>query len=578
VSLTEADGLAYKQIEVITMYDDVSPTAPDEPPRRRSAFIWLLLGAAILHFALALTLPRAVKYDESAYLLLGRNLVTGHGYTLGFADLPELQHPPLYPIVVGILSLPFKNLEQASGVASALFAVLMLIPCFVLAKRIYGERTAWLSAIYLALLPAFCVSVFYWGGMTETLFVFLFLAATASLLAGLDDKKPFLTGVAGILLALSYLTRAEGFFLFVAFFAYIGLRSAFHRAEAGMTFRHLAFYCAAFAVFAAPYIIYLHAYSGRWQISGKAGISWEIGEAAFKGDLAAIDTAVDRLDNSGEYRWATVAREPYNLIKEIAAHPLHVASKARWSGKELLNQLFKPPLFGWSLLPLIGLGLFGQPWSLRRLNSELLFLTTILVTLAAFSVVGEPEIRYLATLFPIGVIWLACGTVRMEDFVAGTMKSCWKGLDVQFSVRWIQWLVPCVVALSLVSLMRGAIWEGQQETPSAMQLKDVGFWLREHSPSDAAIVTPEAASALYAERQFVPSPRADWPEFLSYARRKKATYLVLTDGELVIRPHMAFLVREGSPEVELCYQTGEPGKRVYVFRLLPEKRLGNPGQ
>ena len=40
-------------------------------------------------------LPRAVKEDESAYLLLGHNLVTGNGFT--YTGYPELHFPPLHP-------------------------------------------------------------------------------------------------------------------------------------------------------------------------------------------------------------------------------------------------------------------------------------------------------------------------------------------------------------------------------------------------------------------------------------------------------------------------------------------------
>src|SRR5438552_3698388 len=139
---------------------------------RGRTFGLLLIGVGVLHFALVLALPRAVKADESAYLLLGRNFLAGHGLTMGYANHPELPHPPLYPIVVGTVNLAVKNLELASDVASALFATLMLIPCFFLARKIYGERCAWLSVIYLSLFPAFCVSVLYWGSMTETLYAF----------------------------------------------------------------------------------------------------------------------------------------------------------------------------------------------------------------------------------------------------------------------------------------------------------------------------------------------------------------------------------------------------------------------
>src|SRR5689334_1773895 len=97
---------------------DVLSVLPTSVTRvRRRMFGLLLVGSAILHFAIVLAVPRAVKYDESAYLLLGRNFLAGHGLTMGYANHPELPHPPLYPVVVGIVNLALKNLEVASDVA-----------------------------------------------------------------------------------------------------------------------------------------------------------------------------------------------------------------------------------------------------------------------------------------------------------------------------------------------------------------------------------------------------------------------------------------------------------------------------
>ena len=77
-------------------------------------------------------------------------------------------------------------------------------------------------------------------------------------------------------------------------------------------------------------------------------------------------------------------------------------------------------------------------------------------------------------------------------------------------------------------------------------------WLREHAPADAKVMTRDLAVALYAERGFVPSPRAEYDAYLDYARRKGATYLVVDEHELrVLRPHLAFLLNDANPPPEL---------------------------
>src|SRR5262249_61333279 len=125
----------------------------------RLALSGLVVGTVLLRTGLAQVLPRVIKWDESASLLLGRNLLTGRGFT--YSGYPEVHHPPLYPIVCGTLYLLTGDFEQASNLAYALFGGLLLLPIFVVAQRIYGSQTAWLVAVLLAIFPALSVSVLY---------------------------------------------------------------------------------------------------------------------------------------------------------------------------------------------------------------------------------------------------------------------------------------------------------------------------------------------------------------------------------------------------------------------------------
>src|SRR5215831_7884716 len=138
---------------------------------RRLALTALVVGTVLLRIGAVLTFPRVIKWDEPAYLLLGRNLLTGEGFTTGL--YPELHFAPFYPVVSGILYLLVGDFEWASNLAYALFGGLLLIPVFSIARRTCGEQTAWLACTFLAIFPALTVSVLYWGTMTEPLYLFL---------------------------------------------------------------------------------------------------------------------------------------------------------------------------------------------------------------------------------------------------------------------------------------------------------------------------------------------------------------------------------------------------------------------
>ncbi len=94
--------------------------------RHTFAIAAIIVAAFLLHLAFTHSLPRMVKWDESDYLLLGRNLVTGQGYTTGFE--PEIHHPPFFPLITGAIYPAVGDLEKSSDIAYALFGGLMLLP------------------------------------------------------------------------------------------------------------------------------------------------------------------------------------------------------------------------------------------------------------------------------------------------------------------------------------------------------------------------------------------------------------------------------------------------------------------
>lgn len=91
-------------------------------------------------------------YDESYYILLARNIFSGHGYTLN--GLPHASFPPLTPLCIGLFSLLFGNAVFASRFISAVAGALLILPVFALARELAGDRAARVSALIVALMPS----------------------------------------------------------------------------------------------------------------------------------------------------------------------------------------------------------------------------------------------------------------------------------------------------------------------------------------------------------------------------------------------------------------------------------------
>ncbi len=532
-----------------------------------------LVVAVVTLFALRLfltfALPRVVKWDEPDYLLLGQHLWSGQGFTSGW--VPEVHYTPFYPLVVGFFNLATHNLERASDLAYALFGALLLVPVWVLSRRIYGRRTAWVAVALLAIFPPLTISVLYWGTMTEPLYLLLIFGGLALLLAAHERQSWPAMGLAGAAFGLAYLTRPEAVSFLVAGLLWWLAAAHFHRPQnARLAAGGAAFYVTIALLLVTPYLGYLHAQTGQWTLSGKLTVTWDIGQAVQDRDPAEYDRVTAGLDSGGkEIIWFSPHRFDRNVAQIIAADPAGLLRRMARNAHTLRSDLIGRTAFPLLLWPFLALAWFTDPWSRRRLRGEALLVIGLLplVTFLPFHI----ELRFFAPVFVVLLIWSAHGLVTFGDWLLATLRATWPVWIGGARRRQGIWLLPVAVVLaySLLSLP-AAYQEGLQNTDFGH--KDAGLWLRQNTPDGAVILTRDIAVALYAERPWVPSPHAEFDRYLAYARQHGADYLVADERELtVLRPHLRFLLDTAHPPegLETVYdQAGNKG-RVLVFRLAP---------
>jgi 4-amino-4-deoxy-L-arabinose transferase-like glycosyltransferase len=534
------------------------------------ALLLLVVSAALLRLALSLYFPRVVWGDESAYLLLGHNLVTGNGFT--YTGYPELHFPPLHPLFVGLLSLMTGDLEMASNLENAIFGGLLLLPVFAIAVRIYGSQTAWLTAVLLALFPPLTVSVLYWGSMSEPPFLFLLFSALALFLAALEGQRFWMFFAAGAVLGLAYLTRDEAiaFCGALSIFALMWLWTEAKSLTLQVSWA-VATFALSFLLVAAPYLWYLHVHTGQWMISGKLQITWRAGSYRDEGKTTQ-DQLYFGLDSSGsEVNWLSPERFQANMLSNVIGHPSVLLRRVVRTAGSLKENFFTRTNFWWALLPLVILGLFKQPWSRRRLRYEAFLLTMIAVLLVVFLPFGF-LVRYFAPAFPILLMWTARGAQELGRWLQETVALSG---GVPFSNRFVQAGLGFLPAGMAVLALLLTIPVTAERAISIMHFGDeeAGRWLKTHIPGDAKIMAQDVAVAVYSGRRWVPSPKTDWGRFMKYATAHGAQYLVVRDWKLEkSRPELAAVVRSGVRELELIYTFEEPHtpERIttFVYRLV----------
>lgn len=533
---------------------------------------WLLLGGLLLlafAFRLGLTsVDRVVWGDEVMYAEAGRNLFSGKGFT--YAGRPETHHAPLFSIALGLFSLFGGGPETPGNIAFVLFGTLYLVPVYLLARKLVGLTPARISLLILALLPALTSFLYFSPSMSAqmyllTVFGFLYLCFLC-----LERYNLALYAAAGGTAGVAYITRPEALAYFGLFFmAFFVQKLWSQRLSWGKVIKSIVLYVACFAVIAAPYVLFLRAHTGRWLLSGKGGIAYSHMRVVSSKGWAVGDRWIWGFDSAGtEVRGLSDERFEYSMLRDVVSEPVEfgkrVAKNARSLERLLLtNYKFFSPI----LMILLVVGLLHEPWSRQRAAKEgfLLLCAVPNSIYLAFMV----EVRFLAVLFPVLVLWASCGVTVCQRWLVETLENLFKKRLSGAGQR-LATLAPVALTLTAISLGHlPTIRQYKAELP--YEYKEVGAWMKSNLPADAGVMSRNETPPFYGEKRWVAFPNSSCKEAIWYARTHGAEY-VLVDERVVrkYRPQYIPLI-EGEPPAELepVKSWAFPNGRMLVFRVLP---------
>ena len=545
--------------------------------RNRYLTLGLVVVAAIAFRAGLASFPRVIRWDEPDYLWLGRNLLSGQGYTI--SGTPELHYTPLFPLLAGAIYRLTGNPEVGSAFWYVLLGGLLPIPVHFIARRIYGGQVAVLSAVLTAVFPGLSSAILYWGTMTEPLFVFLVCCSLWTVLSALHNQTWWRFSLLGALLGLAYLARPEGLMWIgasVALFAVVwALRGQLWRWRSLL---YLGALLVASIIIFLPYAAYIHQHTGRWMATGKLAITYDIGEAVLENDPALYDKVTASLDQeTGEILWWSGKRFERSMLDILLADPAGALKRTWRNAGRMRDALLSGAIFSLFLLGPVLLGWFHEPWTRRHFEHELVLWFSVLPVLSFLPF--HVEARFFSPAFPVVLIWIAKGTVEFGRWAGRTGAEVMNSSRAahqqipdlgtgQRIARWATAAVSVLLVGYLSVVNYRTVSMGMRGLSYAHKI--AGLWLRENTSSDASVMSRDLAISLYADRGFVASPRAEYESYLDYARRKGATHLVVDDREMrVLRPQLAFLgnTDEPPPGLEPVFIGSDENGRTIVYKL-----------
>lgn len=536
----------------------------------RNRELWILLALVVVSLALRTTLvarvDRIVRWDEPDYLILGKHLFTGEGFTV--SGRPELHYAPLFPITTGLLYPLTHNMKLNSDIGYVFFGTLLLLPFYWLARRLFGVRIAVLATAFLCLYPPLTAGVLFWGTMLEPLYLFLLFSSLCAVWLAWEKNSVWAFLATGALFGLAYLAKPEAVADFGWMLVLLALANWWRR-SLKRSLPGLLVAVVAFALVISPYLLFLYRYTGRIMISGKLGLTYAAGLGAVEHDPGIYDRAISKLDAAGEeIIWFSLDRFKVSVWNLIKADPRGFLRRI-WQNVNILESaLFVRKVFPFYWLLLVGLGWFGSAWDRERLVKEL-FLVAAALPVFIF-LPFHIEVRYFSPMFPILLLWVAKGIVALGDWLRETTTKIRAGTAASHKAATVLSVAVVLAFLLYFSVLQPeVVADGLADmTPTH---REAGLWLKAHANANAMVMSRDTEVPFYAERRWAATPNEEYPVFIAYLRKRGANYLVVDEREVtVIRPQLAFLADEDAPPPELrhVYTARDPRGNTIVYEVL----------
>ncbi len=540
--------------------------------RWREAWILIILsvGAALVR-VIALAHPQRIVWgDEPFYLWLGRNWLTGRGYS--FTGYSDIHHTPMYPLLTGLVYLVTRDLELASDTCYVLFGTLLVIPVYLLAREMYRREVGYASVALLAIYPAIATAPAFWGTLTEAPYYFFVYSGVLMVLLAMRQERNGFYFLAGVFYGLAYLTRPEAVAYVVATGGILVLVRLFERKLlARTTLIGLTLFAVGFLLFFLPYAYYVYRETGSWMVSEKAGVTFVTCLGLSEGDTKAFDEATWGLDTTGREVFF-FSRESYDvsMVDLILAYPAEFAQLVVRNVRRFIGSLLSTRMLSQYLLPLLGLAFFKVAWNKSRTKGELLLLASL--TPVGVFLLFFIQDRYIATLLPTLVIWLGLGAYELGVWLSGSLESLLADrLPTSDRARKSIVAIPTVALVLFFAVLQPRII-GQYTNIGSFRLehKIIGLWLKENIPTGSVVMSRYPAIAFYGDAAWEPTPNAEFEQLRVYAEAQDVDYFVLDEAEtLELRPQLAFLFDQDRlpSDLILLHLEDSAGGRLAVFKL-----------
>lgn len=452
--------------------------------------------------------------DGCEYALVGKNLVSGQGYTIW--GKPYLWFPPLYPLAIGIFYKFMGNLELAGHAVSIASFLISVIFLFKLARLVYDKSVAFIAvALFImnenVLLRSYRVET---HSLDMLLVISVIYSAVLIIKREILEYRNFI--LIGIILAAAILNRPESIILSFAVIMIIFLQK-----KAQISRKMVAFICIilTLAALVFPYANFLHRHTGKWTLTTKITLL-KFYEYMGSGDPLARERQI---------KTGVSEFEPFEYVKQNKKEL--IIRYLRGVGPFFSKLRFI--LYGLPGCLLIVLGLLWQGWDKDRRKVQVLLLSSL--SPLAIIPLGNLHERYFLFAVPVFLMWMAKGAEslflpieRYIVFVSAKAK-----------------LAICLALVFLASIMPKLLFI-KWDAVTTHEHKQMGVWMKNNIKDieDKKIASRKPWVAFYSGGQNVDIPfKEDYKSILADLKNSGVDYLIIDERLIpMYRPQLKFLL------------------------------------
>jgi 4-amino-4-deoxy-L-arabinose transferase-like glycosyltransferase len=527
---------------------DLKPLGLPES-RKRWPMPILIAGVALLTRLCWLVTQRQPIDNEGAdYARVADNLLSGNGY-VDIRGVVRPGFPPLYSLLIAAVTPLTHNSELAGRIVSLLMGAALVVPVFLIARRIYGERPALFAALLVAFHP-FLTSLSA-SVLTEAAYLLLVISGVyytcevyfGQRISGSAGWRPALG--AGACFGMAYLARAEALVFALASIAALAAAGLFRKGAARAAVACLGLLLPVM-LFMTPYVAFTWVHTGHLRIEGKTGGNYELGERINSGmTFTQAESGIAGLSGS-----KPAAASPAPTVAQLGAYALRAAKRQA----RTLVHLLPTPMFGSVLLlTLVVLGLFRSAWSRARLGAELYFLLLLCAAFVPLLTIQWFWERFAAPFVPFLIIWAGNGCAELYAWLADTARLLRRKPPSfnRFAAAAVL-VFAALLAFAGLNNLRAA-------QPRAQVEKSIGLWLAQHGAAHKKVMDKGTIASYYAGATLVDLPYADSLSAIGYIRHKKPDFVLLFGGWIPDFPFVRAWMHSGLPDeaADLVYRTGQ---------------------